>query len=257
MKSNKIYIILIAIILIFFVVMFLVFGLDELRKEEYDSTIIVGNDTVWTYKNKSWSNNTSYNSINWKKYDVYLNNEKNGNYYLWYSDKWYAFDDKKEAVLLDGDLLAIKSNYDISVYDFQDSDIDDYSYAYKMLEKNKISTNSLYTVNKKIELDFDNDGNEETFYIISNAFPMDFNPSKIFSIVFMVKNDKIYPIYTNISENKGFNGCRPYFSGFIDVDNNSDYEFVLSCSQYSVKGISRMLYDFDGDKFKILISNNK
>jgi len=32
----------------------------------------------------------------------------------------------------------------------------------------------------------------EDFYLISNAFPLDFDPEKIFSIVFMVKNEKIY-----------------------------------------------------------------
>ena len=52
MKIKKVYIILIAILIIFGVIMFLVFGLDELRKESYDTTLVVGNDTIWTYKNK-------------------------------------------------------------------------------------------------------------------------------------------------------------------------------------------------------------
>ena len=257
MREKKIYIFLIVLVIIFFLVMFFVFGLDEIKKGSYDTSIIVGNDTVWTFNNKKWRNISSYSDFNWEKYDVYSNNEKTGNYYLWYSDKWYVFDDDKNAVKTEGELLAVKSNHDISVYDIENDKIDDYSYVNQVLEDNEISSNNQYTVNKKIEFDYDNDGLNEKFYIISNAFPMDFDPEKVFSIVFMVKDEEIYPIYTNISENTGFNGCRPYISSFIDVDNDSIYEFILSCSKYSVSGVTRMLYDFKDNEFKILISNNK
>ena len=56
--------------------MFLIFGLDELKKEGLDATIIVDKDTVWTYSERSWIRQTSFNEYNWKKYDVYMNNEK-------------------------------------------------------------------------------------------------------------------------------------------------------------------------------------
>lgn len=257
MKSKKVYIILIAILFIFFIIMFLLFGVDEIRKQSLDTTIIVSNDTVWTYNNKKWNNLYSYGDINWEKYDVYLDNEKKGNYYLWYNDEWYAFNNKKNAVTLEGDLLGIKSNVDISVYKFNTDDIDDYSYVYEVLKKNSLSIDSKYTSNYKVVFDYNNDGYKEEFYVISNAFPMDFDPDKIFSIVFMVKEDKVYPIYTNISENTGFNGCMPYFSSFIDIDGDLKYEFILSCAKYSTSSVTRMLYEFKNNEFKMLISNNK
>jgi len=257
MKKNKVYIVLIAVVIIFLLVMFLLFGFDELKKESYDTTIVVGDDTLWVYNNKSWSRVSKFDQFNWKKFDVYTNNEKIGNYYLWYSNKWYVFDDNKEAVLTDGDLLGVSANYDISVYNHSISEIDDYSYVYSVLEDNDLPTSSKFTSNYKVVLDIDNDGIEEEFYVISNAFPMDFNPTKIFSIVFMVKDEKIYPIYTNISNNSGFNGCKPYFSSFIDVDEDSKYEVILSCAKYSTSSVSRILYKFNNKEFKILISNNK
>lgn len=256
MRGKKTYIILIAIVIVFFIIMFLIFGIDVLKREKYDITIIVENDTVWTYKNRRWSNVDSFSDYNWKKYDIYLNNVNKGNYSLWYSDKWYAFDDNKKAVKLDGSLLAIKSNINIPIYDYDVLEIDDYSYVDEVLEDNDLSISSQYTVSKKIILDIDNDGENEEFYIISNAFPMDFNPNKIFSIVFMVKNGEIYPIYNNISKNTGFTGCRPYFSGFLDIDEDSKYEVILSCAEYSVSGVSRMLYKYENNEFKKLISNN-
>ena len=258
MKSKKVYIILIAILLVFCITMFLMFGLDELRKGGYNATIVVDKDTLWTFSDKQWGNVTSHDEYNWKKYNVYLNRVKQGNYYLWYNDKWYAFDDNKEAVVLDGgSFLAINSNYDIPVYDFEINDIDDYSYVNEELKKNKLPIDNYYTVSKKIVFDYDNDGEDEYFYIISNVFPTDFNPEKVFSMVFMVKGDKTYSIYKGIDTNTGFNGCRPYFNGFLDVDNDSKYEFILSCDKYSVSGSTRMLFDFENNKFKILISNNK
>lgn len=257
MRGKKTYIVLIAILLVFLVVMFLIFGLDEMKARGTTTTLIVGDDTVWYYSDKTWSNISSYGDFNWKKYDVYLDNIKNGNYYLWYNDKWYAFNDNKKAVKLEGEILAIDSTTNVTVSHFSSSEIDDYSYVYRVLKDNKLPTNSQYTVDKKIALDYDNDGEDEDFYIISNVFSMDFYPENLFSIVFMVKNEEIYPIYTKVEKNEGFNGCKPYISGFVDVNNDSKSEIILSCSEYSVSGISRMLYEYKNNEFKMLIYNNR
>ena len=56
--------------------MFLVFGVENIKQGAYDSTIIVGDNTVWTYSNKKWVNVSSRSSIdklNWKTYKVYSN----------------------------------------------------------------------------------------------------------------------------------------------------------------------------------------
>lgn len=258
MRTKKAYIILIAIIIIFSLVVFLVFGLDNIKKEGYKTTIILGEDGVLSLENNSWSYDSNFAGLNWKKYDVYINNEKVGRYYLWHNNKWYAFDNSKNAVILDeGDLLAINSNIDVPVYNFSTDDIDDYTYVYEVLENNGISKTNDYTSSHKIVFDYDNDGEDEEFYIVSNAFPLDFDPDKIFSLVFMVKNEEIYPIYTDVSDNSGLNGCKPYFNAFLDVDNDSKYELILSCAEYSVSNTNTMLYKFENKEFKKLISNNK
>ena len=124
-----------------------------------------------------------------------------------------------------------------------------------MLEQNNLSTSSKYTVEQEVSIDIDNDGNNETFYFVSNAFSLDYNPSKIFSIVFMVKNSKIYPIYTDIAPNTTNNGCKPYLSAVLDVDQDNIYEMVISCGKYSTETPSDMLYKLTDDGFKIVISN--
>ena len=45
-----------------------------------------------------------------------------------------------------------------------------------MLEKNNLSPSSKYTVATETSLDIDNDGANETFYFVSNAFSLDYNP---------------------------------------------------------------------------------
>ena len=186
---------------------------------------------------------------------MFENSQEVGNYYLWYSDKWYAFDDQKNAVKIDGEMFAYSANFDLKVNNFTTEEVDNYEFVNYVLESNGISTSSKFTSIYKIELDIDNDFNDETFYLISNAFPLDFEPEKSFSIAFMVKDNNIYYIYKDVTANKGFNGCKPYYNTFLDVDNDNVSELILSCSNYSVSNRVDMLYKYEEDGFKILISN--
>ena len=36
----------------------------------------------------------------------------------------------------------------------------------------------------------------------------------------MIKDNSIYYIYKDISENRSYNGCKPYFNSFIDTNND-------------------------------------
>ncbi len=260
MRDKKVYITLLIILVTFFVVMFVVFGISNIRAGKNNVTIIVGENTIWNYDKKRWLNISSRSSIdklNWKEYNVYLNNEKFGKYSLWHDDKWYAFDSKKNAVLLDGDLLAYHANFDMDIIKVEEEDIDDRTYVDAVLEENGLSLSSQFTAAYKSNVDFDNDGVSEEFYLISNAFPLDFDPEMIFSIVFMVKNEKIYYLYNDISTNRSFNGCKPFFTSFLDADNDKNYELILSCAGYSTSSQVDMLYKYDKEDnaFKIVISN--
>ncbi len=258
MIKKKTYIVLIVILVVFFVVMFLAFGVNNIRQSKYDTTLIVGDNTVWTYSNKKWLNlttTTSIGKLNWQEYMVYVNNKKLGKYYLWHDDKWYAFDKEKNAVVTDGNLLAYRANFQMNVLEFSEEEITDRTYVDYVLKENNLSLSSQFTSFYKTSVDLDSDGEIEEFYVISNAFPMEFDPEMIFSIVFMVKNDTVYYIYNDISENRDFNGCKPYFTAFLDTNNDKMNELILSCGRYSTTGTVDMLYKFEEDSFKIAISN--
>ena len=260
MVSKKVYIVLLIIIAVFFAFMFLTFGVDNVKQNNYSSTIIVGNSTVWDYSNKNWVNvraTTSIEKLNWNKFLVYSNNEKIGEYSLWHDDKWYVFDDNKNSVKIDGDLLAISANFDVKVLPFQLEQLNnnDMKYVYAVLQKNNLSVENKFTSLGKVRVDFDNDGVVENFYVMSNVFATDFTHKMIFSIVFMIKDDSIYYIYNDISENRSYNGCKPYFNSFIDVNNDNKYEFILSCGKFGSNNQVDMLYEFEENAFKIAISN--
>ena len=76
---KKVYVGLILFMIVLGIVMFLLFGLDSLKREQYETAIIVGDNTAWIYQKKKWMRaNTveQYEDLNWKKYHIYENNEK-------------------------------------------------------------------------------------------------------------------------------------------------------------------------------------
>lgn len=258
MRKKSTYVVILVFISVFSLIMFLVFGVSNIKKGKYATTLVVGDDTVWTYSDKHWMNVTKVTSLkklDWNKFNIYLNNKEFGEYYLWHDDKWYAFDDEKNAVVLDGEMLAYNSNHEIKVSEFEQEEIVDRTYVNYVLEQNDISPSSQTTTEYLVNYDYDNDGEEEQFYLISNVFAMDFDPETSFSIVFMVKDERVYYIYNDISKNKTYNGCMPYITSFLDVDNDNRDEMILSCAKYSVNGVIKMLYAYENGEFKIVISN--
>ena len=260
MKSNnKVYIVLLIILFVFFLVMFSLFGIENIKKEQYSATIIVGDTSVWKYQNEKWLNirtKSSLEELSWKPYTIYSNKEEKGKYELWYNENhWYAFDEYRTAIPIEGTLFAYDSNYDLKITYPTEQQVTDYTYVYQILSQNNLDTDSRFSSIYKMSFDFDNDSIEEEFYSITNAFALDFYPEKVFSIAFMVKNNQIYEIYKDIRGNNYYDGCKPFYNTFLDINNDNIYEFILSCGKYSELEQIDMLYGWDGNGFKIIISN--
>ncbi len=259
MRKKRTYLIILIILVVYFLALFLIWGKDNLKQEKYTTTIMVGDNTIWSLSKKKWINITSKSSIdklNWQKFNIYVDNESLGEKYVWHSDKWYIFDKNKEAVPFTGKFLAYKTNHNIKVLNFKEEEISDFTYIYEVLKENNLSINANFTTSTKTSIDIDNDGIVEDFYLISNAFSDEFIPDVLFSIVFMVKNQEIYYIYRDISDNNlDYKECKPYFNYFLDIDNDKTYEIILSCGRYSIKEEVNMLYRFTDGSFKIIISN--
>lgn len=258
MRSKKTYIIILIVLIVYFLVFFFLFGKKNIDQEKYSTTFVIGDSTVWNYSGKKWVNITSETSmakLDWQKFDVYVDNQKLGNYYLWHDDKWYAFNDNKEAITITGKMLAYKSNHEIKIQEYKEEEITDFSYVHQVLKENNLSTSSILTTSNQSTIDIDNDGIEEKLYLISNVFALDFVPDTVFSIVFMVKDGEIKYLYKDISKNTGFNGCKPYINYVLDTNNDNKNEIILSCGKYSDQKTVDMLYKYTEGEFKIAISN--
>ncbi len=258
MAKKKNYYILFMILIIFLIIMFSLFGVKNLKAGKNKAIIIIGDSSVWQYENSNWTNLTfksSLQQLSWKKYNIYSNRNKLGNYYLWYNDKWYAFDKNKDSVDISDDMFAYSANFDLNIKNFevQNTDIDDYiSYV---LESNDISSFDDFSSIYKFKIDVNGDNVDEDFYLISNAFSFNSDSAKTFSIAFMVKDNNIYYIYKDISDNKYFNGCKPFYNFFFDINSDGVLELVLSCSKFSDGGQTDMLYTYDDNGYKISFSN--
>jgi hypothetical protein len=230
-----------------------------MKNGKRELTLLVGDNTVWDYSNKSWLNKTreeTLDSLNWQEYKVFLDNKYFGEYSMWYDDnKWYAFNSNKTAVKMEGELIAYKANYDLKIKEFETKENNNNTYVHQILKDNNLSTSSQMTVNNVVNFDIDADGVEEQFYVISNAFASDFYPDTIFSIVFMVKEQKIYSMYTNIEKANYGNGCKPYIRTFLDINDDDKHELILTCAKYSVQEPEDMLFQLNKEKFDLLISN--
>ncbi len=259
MRKKRTYIIILIVLAIYFLLLYLFIGKDNVKKTTYSTTIMVSNNTVWSLSGKRWLNITkqsSIESLNWQKFNTYVDNQNLGNNYVWHDDKWYIFDKNKEAITYTGKFLAYKANFDISVLPYEEENITDLTYVKEVLTANDLSTDSQFTTASKTAVDIDSDGIKEEFYIVSNAFASDFVPSTLFSIVFMVKDSEIYYIYNDISDNNlEYKECKPYFNYFLDINNDKTYEMILSCGRYSIKEEVNMLYEYTPDGFNIIISN--
>lgn len=258
MKKGKFkYIVLILLLIIYAAAMFLAFGVDEVKERKAATTIVLGDGVVWDYSSRSWLNfNTPQliEDINWKKFNVYVDNEKFGNYSIWIDDKTYLFDDNREAVNYQGNLFAYRAEYLIDVIPFSSQDITDYSYVNKVLEEHGVESKQ-FTLANVTYVDFDQDGEDEAFYIVSNVFATEFFPDRYFSYVFMVDNEKIYMLYEDSDTNTGVNGCKPALYTIGDFDYDKDNELILSCAKYSNQTPIFMLYEFQNNAFRIEISN--
>ena len=258
MPSKKVYLTLIIIMVVFGLVMFLAFGVGNIRQENLESTIIVGDNTTWTYQKMKWvyvRKSSMIDQLNWTKFHVYENDFEVGNYYLWHDDKWYFFDEKKQAKSFNGKLFAYSSNYVMEPLSFQEEEVTDYASVYHVLQENGFSTSSQLSSLYKVSLDYDGDKEKEDFYIVSNAFPFDFEADVTFSFAYMVDDGEIYMLYQDISQNNGYNGCKPFYHSFVDTNSDGTYEIILSCGRYSADDQVDMLYQFQKGEFKLLISN--
>ena len=260
-KNTKIMIIIICALFAFLLVVFL---LQRNKAVVFSSSgneayLVVGQNAMFAYhSNKFYNvpdNSKVKEELDWHKFIVYSNYKKIGQYQLHYDDTWYLFDDKENSIDYDkNNFLAFASNYDINFIHKKSNDILEDKYVEKVVRKHGLELDNL-TVSEELYMDIDNDQNNETFYIVSTAFPIVPTNKQEYSIVIMVKDSKIIKIYDNLDNNYYKDICKPKIEGFTDLNKNKQYEVIVSCSNISIEEQLVYLYEYNDSNFKLLASN--
>ena len=264
-KNKKIIIIMLVVLAVYALIMFLVLGgTKKFNKTNNQITIIMGDNATFTYNGSFWTYvefETTYNKLNWLKYDVYENNELLGNYSMWHNDKWYVFDGDEEhrtPVSVTEDFIALRADSSIKLTPFESNKITDYSYVNAVLDSYGIQASYL-TVDQVVTIDIDNDSIDENFYFISNSLPRE-NPENFnFTIVFMEKKGEIYRIFTDIQVMENSDGCKPFMRAVLDYDLDGEQEIIFACGGLSARKQKDYIYKFKHDnsvdEFKLVVSN--
>lgn len=257
-KDKKIIIVLLIFFFSYCIYLFFYLGGYNFQKEKNNiTTIILDKNIVWNKEKGNWLNILDKEPYNWKKYNIYVNNEKLGNYYLVYNNKWYIFDNKKNSINYNGSLLAYSSNDEIIIRDFKVESIINDEIANTVLSQNNIKINQEFTVQDKIKIDIDQNGEEDTIYLISNHLPLSANENKRFNLVFIIKNNKLYYLYKDIDKTINSHSCKPSINSILNTTPSKESEIILTCSKMSdIKNKTYLFkYNKKKDEYKEIISN--
>jgi hypothetical protein len=258
---KKIYVILMLLLLTYLTLL----GVFYIKKSN-SLVIIIDSETIWEESFGRWRIHKSEQSIsNFKnrKFNIYLNNEKIGKYKLSREDNRWFLSDVKSDPSFGGyanehqkGLIAYSSSKKVKLKSANSVDIDDYEYVNSILKDYNISSISDdYEVALKTVFDVDGDGIKEEFYTVSNACTLQVTDKPInefFSIIFMVKNSKVYLINKITSKRDDIQ--IPTLDYFINVEDNNNYYMVVSYARYDAEKSVNYLYTLDeSDNIKVLV----
>ncbi len=249
MKKIKNIVLMIILLFIWIVLYLFVVNKDKIANQKSVSQYILINQfTCWRYTNSKWTSlsyatdefNTS-KELNWKKYDIYIQNQYYKTLdYVVKDGKEFYFDDNTHSYEINDEKIMFNKGSYLKLKDFNQSELtsDDEVIIGNILNKYKISDENL-TVKDKYVIE-----NDAALYVVSNytgSYPVD--SKNMFSLVFYRKNNINYVLIKN-----GFiehvNSYRLAF--VVDAKNKFD-NFIISATCES--GPCYWMYEYHKGKY--------
>lgn len=236
---KKIYVILGVLAGVYVGVMLIVYGRDyqkeqtELKKSSY---ILIDNNIRWEYRKGYWYNLNDKDLVkilNENEFQVFENKRKMGTYHLNnYDETWYFFDSKNNSKQIEGKFFGFSGDKTINVLNREPVEMSslDEEYYRQILNDNKISYEELKNLSTKQKLvyDLDDDGETETIYAVSNVFSNTIYSDKVFSFVYIIDNQKIQLLTSEINEIRDVLSTYSYSIAYIvDINEDRKYELIL------------------------------
>ncbi|MEG2321913.1 MAG: hypothetical protein RSB71_00275 [Bacilli bacterium] len=255
MKKNKKYIILIIILVIYALVAFILVPFAK-RAKEPTLYMLLEPNTMWKLDHKKWSNVTNQNEFNFKKFDVFDGNKELGKYNLFYNEKWYILDDKRNKVKASNNIFATRSKVPIKVNDFSKQELNesDINLINEQLKSLSILGYDALKTSFKIEIDLDNDSYLDTIYGVSNVF-VEEKHDKVFSLLFIKNKDKIQYLIKKISsvDKQIENICLPNVQNIIDLDRNKNV-LLTNCNYFDLIGNCHAIFQLKNGQYEMIYS---
>ena len=234
--KNKGLIIVIVLLLIYGVVMFILFGnrenIDILNNQEPNSSEIDKNLNYYlVLDDKSYKYDTNNgelyrisNSVieEQDKLNVYANNKFLGKYNMKYVANWNLFNDKKEFVSYEGNIVAANDSFKLNVKDINIREINDQDKVF-LINRYNVSSFSYLTTNEAVDIDLDNNGEMDEIICLSSKEYSN-NDNNYFDIVMVKLNGNVYDII-----NKKGNSANVYniMSVFNYLDKKQDSIYLI------------------------------
>lgn len=256
MKEKKKYIIVLVILAIYLVLIFVFNGKNIIRQNFDTSYIMVSPSTQWKYAKGTWGSVTNITDYSMEKFKIYVNNKPFGDYNVTYNDKFYLFDDNRNSVSYNGNIIAVKGSLPIDVIYFEEEVIEPINDEIKeALKEKKIKVKGDNIRARKVEIDMDGDQKKETIYIVSNVFYATEGENS-FALLFTEKEGKNKYIYEEIKDyKKTLEMCTPFVEGIIDIDKDKKYEIIMGCEYFSNNGTCHNLYNNKTKDYQKVITN--
>lgn len=184
--NKKVPIIIAVILFVIGIILFFVFR--DTKQEEVKSDIsylVIGNESIWENKNNSWKKIT-YDDVNNKKFNVYIDNMYSGKYTLKYGKVWNLYDNS--VLVMYEDLFVAMSdvNWDIVNINIDSISKEDLIYISSVLNS-KYSLEDI-TLNEKVNVDLNNNGVLDTIVNVGNLNRDGLD--KYFSLVYVIIDGK-------------------------------------------------------------------
>ena len=184
--NKKVPIIIAAILFVIGIILYFVFR--ETKQKEVKSDInylVIGNESIWENKNNSWKKVT-YDDVNNKKLNVYIDNMYSGKYTLKYGKVWNLYDNSGLVMYEDSFVAMSDVNWDIVNINIDSISKEDLIYINNVLNS-KYSLEDI-TLNEKVNVDFNNNGIIDTIINVGNLNRDGLD--KYFSLVYVIIDGK-------------------------------------------------------------------
>lgn len=225
--KRKNQIILVFILVIVWVSLIYIFSKEEqiAKLQESPQILILDNFFFWKYEDGAWDtlvSDADYDLFNWKKFDIYVNNNYINTFkYVYKNNESFFFNENNESqTIASDDLLLLSEDSYINILNFSelDFDSDDEKIIRKFLKKNSIDYN---TITLKIKYSITNDN---FLYVLSNNDEL-------------VKNEDTFYLFMYRTKYKSYLVTKKMFSydfslqSIIDIQNGKP-NFIIKYNCY-------------------------